>query len=1121
MATETQIGKLVIDLQIKTQALEKGLNTAKQKIQEMENSNKSLESSNKSLDASFIAMSASIIATLHGIGSAIKTCVNEYNSYTQAMSGLQNIANYTGQDMQQLTEIMNKFSKYGLTQADIATAIKNFSLMGYTAEETEQMIMALTESAISNRQACYSVSEAVKMASEGYKNGISTLSDAAGVTENLSVMESKYAESIGKTVGQLTEAEKNQAYLNRTLEAAAPFAGATAQYMETLAGKQGEYSQALRETQVAYAEALEPTLMKIEEFKVTMLTTLTDFISQNEEATAGVTVFVVTLGTLALGILAVKKAYDAYKTSTVAATIATEGFSAVLKANPVGLVLTGVTLLISALAGLSAASETQKQKQEELNAVQAKHNEIMRGTIELNNQNVQSMEDTKSSMEQYIKDYNDYISLSASLGNIEEAGLLEGPDAEKWGQVYSEMLASQKVLENQVNKTSDSLKEQFNIQHGGIATADEINNILKVYTKRLDEASSIEKIKKAMDTESVKTQQKEAAQLKVNANQMQKYLDIVKRGNKSSTEYQTAVKELTKAYPEAANAQGIVIDSAQDYINAEKAKANQSWNTSQATIQGNIAVINTFIDLAKAAANDTNMQAELANAIGISYENIIPTLTSVLNILNAIAGQKPEEVKGIEPVEYTPITPSYSGGSSSIYENKKLDNYKALIEYKKSLDQISLKEEISMYEKALNSYAQTTEEKRELRTKIYELNKEMAQKEKEMLDQQTEDYEAYIQEQINNRGAAYDVKEQTKDYDAIIKMHKNYLNQIMKDERLSLDERKEIYREELQTIRDYEQQKRDLRVESIDNTVSQLTDAITKQLEEMQEKEKEAIDKNLEEVEKWKKARIDAINEEYDARIEAIDKELEALNKAEEQKSREEEDAEFEKKKKRLEDLIAFEHDATNKANYQKELDKLIADYQKKLEERALQDKKDALEEEKDKIKEEQDEKIDAIEEEAEKKKEEYEKQLDELEKYYDEQIEMAQETAEKMLLNVEENQKQILELLKKYGNAYEITGQTLGEKLAQGINNGVAKNIENIIQKIQDTIDKNIEDKLKEWTKGSYSYNANANKPKVQSKTINVYQTNNIEQNPELPSETYRKLRNIDEQLAAQLAGI
>lgn len=1104
MAKETQIGKLVIDLQIKTQALEQGLNTAKQKIKELESSNKSLENSNKSLDASFVAMSASILIALNKIGSAIKDCVNEYNNYTQAMNGLQNIADYTGQDMNKLTQIMQKFMKYGLSQTDIATAIKNFSLMGYTAEETEQMIMALTESAISNRQACYTVSEAVKMASEGYKNGISTLSDAAGVTENLSVMESKYAESIGKTVGQLTEAEKNQAYLNRTMEAAAPFAGATAQYMETLAGKQGEYSQALRETQVAYAEALEPTLTKIEEMKTNAMSTLADFISSNEEATTGVTTFIVTLGSLAVAITALKKAYDVYKASTFAATAATQGFTAALMTNPLGALAVAISLVVSALATYTSATEKQAEAQQILNERTQQYNDILTGKYGYTESAISNAEQRKSEIEQEISLLNQILQKRQELQY-----------EQRWSGYDSDQInALQKELNDLLKQYEDIAKEKAGSDKEIKDSLNSLNAELKDYKEYLEEANAVEKISEGLDTDTIKNKQKEAAQLKVNANQMQKYLDTVKNTKKSSTEYQAAVKALAEAYPEAANAEGIIIAKAQDYINAEKLKADTAWSASQETIQ-------SYINMINAALQSESVQRQVAQNIGISFEELKPKLESVLGILQAMAGYQAEDVPGVEPVSISYSTPSVSTSTSSVYENKKLDNYKALIEYKKSLDQISLKQEISMYQKALNSYAKTTEEKRELRTKIYELNKELAQKEKELLDQQTEDYEAYIQEQINNRGAAYDVKEQTKDYDAIIKMHKNYLNQIMKDERLSLDERKELYREELQTIRDYEQQKRDLRVESIDNTVSQLTDAITKQLEEMQEKDKEMIDKNLEEVEKWKNARIDAINEEYDARIEAIDKELEALNKAEEQKSRDEEDAEYEKKKKRLEDLIAFEHDATNRANYQKQLDELIADYQKTLDERALQDKKDALEEQKDKIQEEQDAQIEAIENEAEKRKESYEQQLDELEKYYDEQIDIAQETAEKMLLNVEDNQKQILNLLKNYGDAYEITGQSLGEKLAQGINEGVANNIQNVIQKIQDTIDTNIESKIKEWTKGSYSYNAGANKSQVTSKTINVYQTNNIEQNPELPSETYRKLKNIDEQLAAQLVGI
>ena len=199
-----------------------------------------------------------------------------------------------------------------------------------------------------------------------------------------------------------------------------------------------------------------------------------------------------------------------------------------------------------------------------------------------------------------------------------------------------------------------------------------------------------------------------------------------------------------------------------------------------------------------------------------------------------MAGYQPTEVPNITPTVVN--TPKRVTSSASTYQNKALDNYKKEIEYKKSLDQITLKEEIKMYETALKKYAKTTDEKREINEKIYELNKELAKKEKEILDQQTEDYEAYIEEQKELRGAEYDITDQEKDYDSIIKLHKNYLDQIMRDEGLSLDERKELYREELKTIRDYEKQKRDLRVEAIDNTVSQLTNAITKQLEEMQEK---------------------------------------------------------------------------------------------------------------------------------------------------------------------------------------------------------------------------------------------------------------------------------------------
>lgn len=1108
MANQTTIGELSINLKMKLEGLEKGLETARKKLQTLEEENKKIESSNKNLDASYLAMSATAVLALGRILGAIKDCVNEYNSYTQAMSSLQNVSEYTRQSMSEFSNIMNKFGAY-MTKADLATTIKNFSLMGFTAEQTEQMIEALTNSAIRNRNANYTVSEAVRVASEGYRQGLSTLSDSAGVTENLSVMLDNYAKSIGKTVSKLTEAEKNQAYLNRTMYAAEPFASAMSDYLETLAGKQGQYSQAMRETQVAYAEAIEPLLIRFEEFKTKTINNLGDIISTNQSATVGITTFgvaVLSLGTLLTvgikGIQLYKKAIDALNVS-----------SATLKST-----MTGMLVFSAVIAGITALTTAIQENEEataKLEEITKRYNEVKNGTFEYTDKNVASLENDKKAIEEQIELYNkigeaqkEYDELSElSKGNY-WTEMTKGIEYCEDGTIKFKKSAYE--LKQEIKNAEKAFKEaqKTNGKYGD--SLEDLQQSQKENTEALKKADAIKNISKSIDIENIKKQQQESAQLKINAQNMKEYLDIVKQGNKSSTQYQDAVKALAKAYPEASTAGGLLIDVLDGLINAEQLQADESWNASQTAIQGHINNI-------QQAINDEKVQKQVADNMGIAYdENFRPKLEAILQLLQLIGSYTPDEVPNITP---TSVTRKSYGSSSKTYQNKALDNYKKEIEHKKAMDQISLQQEISMYQYALKNYTKTADERMELREKIYDLNKELAQKEKDLLDQQTEDYEAYIQKQKNMHGAAYDINEQTADYNKIIQMHKNYLNQIMKDERLSLDERKEIYREELSTIRDYEQQKRDLRVEQIDNTVTQLTNAITKQLEKMQEKDKAFIDAQIEEVEKLKEIRINAINAEYDAKIEAIERELEALDKAEQQKTRDEEDAEYERKKNRLQQLIDYEHDATTKANYQKELDKLVVEYQKTLNNRTLEDKKEALNAQKELLQKEQDDKTQAIEDETDRQKEFYNKQLDDLEDYYSKQIDKAQETAEKMLLNVEQNQDKILSLLKSYGDAYEITGQTLGEKLAQGINEGITNKIQNMIQRVQDTINAGIENKIKEWTSGMYRYEAGANKPQTQ--TINVYQTNNIEQNPEMPSETYRKLRNIDEQLASSLAGM
>ena len=936
----------------------------------------------------------------------------------------------------------------------------------------------------------------------------SVLSDASGIQKNISVMYKEYAQSIGKSTDELTQAEKVQAVYNGYLEEGKDFIGTASEMASGYQGQQAQLNAVNLELSRTIGESMIPSLTQYSSLQLSITQGLTEFIKEHKGATSGVITFTTTLLAMIVGLTAAKKAYDIYKTSTIAATISTQGFTAALMSNPITAIAVVIASVVAGLAVFNTKMQASIDKIEEATEKSKELSNAMANFMkngeytEIEKDTVKQARDEAAEIVKIYEEKNSKITeLEQKRKNLvnkfNNHEILEFKYRADLDYLNNQLINAQNELKKfQKEKMADGLSIDFYQK--------KVDNL----TKTLDINSAKQEYVRLTNVKSNRETLINIAQTKADIEGKKQLLNILKQGKTGTEQYTDAKNKLVKVYPELAQVNENTIASTEKTIAVEEEATKKKWDLAQETIKESIA------ELQAMQANDEKVQ-QIAVATQQKVEAVRVSIVAATTALIALSNIAMADLQSSVTTTYTPKA---SSGSSS-YQNKALDNYKKQIEHKKAMDQISLKQEISMYQTALKRYARIADEKNEIREKIYELNKELANKEKEILDQQTEDYEAYMQKQKNLKGSAYDVKEQAKDYDKIIDMHNKYLKQIMKDERLSLDERKALYREELAVVRDYEQQKRDLRVEAVDSTVSQLTNAITKQLEEMQSKDKEFIDNQIKEVERLKEIRINAINAEYDAKIEAIEKELAALDKAEQQKTRDEEDAEHEKKRKRLEDLIAFEHDVVTKANYQKELDKLLEEYQKTLDARALEDKKEALNEQKDLLQEEQDNKIQAIEDETEKQKEAYNEQLEDLEKYYNKQNEMAQETAEKMLLNVKQNQDNIINLLKKYGDKYEITGQTLGEKLAQGINNGLADKIQSIIQKIQNTIDANLEAKIKEWTASNYKYETSANKPQVVN--TNVTQNNYIQQSPEMPSETYRKLNNVSQKLAEEFAGM
>lgn len=1002
----------------------------------------------------------------------------------------------------------------------------------------------------------------------------SVLSDAAGVQKNIAKMYEDYAKKVGKSTDSLTQAEKAQAVYNGIMDEAAMFTGTAAEMASGYQGQQAQLNATNLELSRTVGESMIPILTQYSSLQLSITKGLTEFTSSHKSATSGIITFTTTILAMIVVLTTAKKAYTAYKTEAAAAEMTTKAFTASLIANPVTLIAVGIA---SVVAGLTVFDTKMQESIDKMQEATEKTNTLIEAMQNFN-KNGQFNESEKSTVEQEKNEAQAIIDIYEEKNKkIEELEQKKSELVKKYsegGMIEATYKANLNMLNQEIYTATEDLKKyQKQLEKTG-KTIEGQKSKVKELTRELSQSNSVQEYSNKTNVKSQREQLINIAQTKADIEGKKELLNILKQGKTSTEQYADAKNKLVKVYPELANVNENTIANTEALISSEEKAAQSEWDLAQKTIQNSIAELDAMKN------NDAKVQ-EIARATKQKVEDVKASIVSATNALMGLSKLSLLDLATtVDTTNYQPkkiSSGTTSSKASKSYENKALDNYKSLIEYKKSLDKISLKQEIEMYQIALNKYAKTTSEKRELRVKIYELEKELqedelnnytskiehkkaldklslekeidnyeyaykylaktteqkqeleeklyelrkelAQKNKELMQADLEAFKENMEEKKKIMGATYTVEDQRQDYDELIELHNKYLDKILADERLSKDERKEIIVEEMETIKSIEEEKRTARIQSINDTVSQLTSAITKQLEELQNADKKAIENNIELVEKWKDARVNAINEEYNARIENIQKELDALDKSEEDKTRAEEDAEYERKKNRLQQLIDYEHDATTKANYEKELNKLISEHQSTLDKRALSDKKEALKNQKELLKEEQDNKIQNIEDEASKRKEQYEKQLDELEEYYTKQKNMAQETAQKMLLNVGTNQNQIISLLKNYSDAYESTGQTLGEKLAQGINEGLSDRIGNIIKKVQTTLDTNINSKIIEWMSQSYKYSAGTSKK--QSKIINVTQQNYIKQNPEMPSETYRKLNDISKSLASQLSGI
>ena len=206
--------------------------------------NKQLNSVTKSTESAFSGSMKKVgafIASAFAVKTVIdftKTCIDSASKVQSAFTGLNSIVQGTGNSFAEAQEFINQYTSDGLVSINEATtAYKNLLSRGYDTTQIEDVMNRLKDSAAFGRQASYDLGEAVVTATEGLKNENSILVDNAGVTKNVAKMWEEYADSIGVSANNLTQAQKIQAEYNGIMRETQFQVGDAAAYTQTFSGQ--------------------------------------------------------------------------------------------------------------------------------------------------------------------------------------------------------------------------------------------------------------------------------------------------------------------------------------------------------------------------------------------------------------------------------------------------------------------------------------------------------------------------------------------------------------------------------------------------------------------------------------------------------------------------------------------------------------------------------------------------------------------------------------------------------------------------------------------------------------------------------------------------------------------
>lgn len=192
--------------------------------------------------------------------------IKSFQNFQAATKGLASIVEgkLGKESLPEATRAAKELASDGLLSiSEASTGLKNLLLRGFGLKESIELMNRFKNSAAFGRQSSLEFGQAVVSATEGLKNQNPILVDNAGVTKNMSKMWEDYAKKLGKSVANLTDAEKIQAEYNGILEETRFQMGDVNKLMEGSAGSQAKLSAAMENLRIIVGQALDPAFKKL------------------------------------------------------------------------------------------------------------------------------------------------------------------------------------------------------------------------------------------------------------------------------------------------------------------------------------------------------------------------------------------------------------------------------------------------------------------------------------------------------------------------------------------------------------------------------------------------------------------------------------------------------------------------------------------------------------------------------------------------------------------------------------------------------------------------------------------------------------------------------------------